>query len=72
MLAGRPPRQAPGGRRLDPITLVLQGEIAPLRQVAPGVPEWLAAVVDRALSPAPEARYQSAGEMRAALVQGRP
>ncbi len=39
----------------------------PVREMAPWVPAPVAAVVHRALSPEPEARFQSAAEMLAAL-----
>jgi serine/threonine protein kinase len=68
LLTGRHPRQTPPGQRLDPLRLVLEGETVPIRQVEPGLPEGVADVLDRALHPEPEARYQSAGEMRRALA----
>jgi serine/threonine-protein kinase len=71
VLAGQPPRQPPAGQKLDPITLVLQGAVVPIRRVAPNVPERVADVIDRALQPEPAARYQAAGEMRQALAAAR-
>jgi serine/threonine protein kinase len=39
----------------------------PVREIAPDVPEGIAAVVDRLLAKAPEARFQSGGEVVQAL-----
>jgi serine/threonine protein kinase len=69
MLTGRLPRQGQGTRPLDPLRLVLEGQAVPLREIAPHVPTPIAAVLDRSLQAAPVSRYQSAGEMRAALVE---
>jgi len=68
MLTGRNPRQAPGGRQLDPLRLVLEGHVVPIAHVAPELPHPVAAVIDRALEAGADARYQSAGEMHLALT----
>jgi serine/threonine-protein kinase len=39
-----------------------------LNQLVPGVPEAAAQAIERALAKAPEERWQSAGEMRKALL----
>ena len=69
MLTGRHPRQPQGARPLDPFRLVLEGRVVPLGDVAPDVPTPIATVLDRSLEAAAVSRYQSAGEMRAALVE---
>jgi tRNA A-37 threonylcarbamoyl transferase component Bud32 len=63
-----------GGRRpfQNQILFVLLEEIVkaqarPLRELAPEVPESLAAVVERAMRKKPEERFASAGEMKSAL-----
>jgi serine/threonine protein kinase len=66
MLTGSPPFM-PSGRfsgdaRWDVIAQVREAK-HPGRIDAPGVPRTLAAIADRAMSPRPEGRYQSAAEM---------
>jgi tRNA A-37 threonylcarbamoyl transferase component Bud32/tetratricopeptide (TPR) repeat protein len=55
----------------DEVTLVLErvarAEVRPLREVGPGLPSDLAAIVERAMAREPEARYGSAGELAADL-----
>ena len=46
---------------------IVKSEAQPLREVAPEVPEPLAAVVERAMQKTPENRFASAGDMRSAL-----
>jgi serine/threonine protein kinase len=46
---------------------VIHGRIVPIRERDQAIPESLAAVVDRALSPAPADRYQDAGAFKMAL-----
>ncbi len=41
----------------------------PIQDVAPGIPDEVARLVDRALDPDPVRRFQSAGEMRCAIVR---
>jgi serine/threonine-protein kinase len=45
----------------------LQSDPAPLREVKPDLPPWLAAVIMKALAREPDDRYDSAAEMAAAL-----
>jgi serine/threonine protein kinase len=47
---------------------LVQGELPPIREAAPEVPEPLAKILDRALSPKPEQRYPDAGAFREDLV----
>jgi tetratricopeptide (TPR) repeat protein/tRNA A-37 threonylcarbamoyl transferase component Bud32 len=53
------------------VTLVLErvarAEVRPLREIAPGLPGDLVAIVERAMAFEPEARYASAGELAADL-----
>jgi eukaryotic-like serine/threonine-protein kinase len=46
---------------------IVKTEAQPLRELAPEVPESLAAVVERAMQKRPEERFASAGEMKSAL-----
>ncbi|MEZ4297110.1 MAG: protein kinase [Polyangiaceae bacterium] len=43
------------------------GDLIPIRDVAPDVPDALARILARAMAPAPEDRYQTAAEMQEAL-----
>jgi TolB-like protein len=45
-----------------------QGQIKRLRDARPDLPDRFVQAVERALAPTPEARYESAGEMEAALT----
>jgi serine/threonine protein kinase len=47
---------------------LVQGELPSIREAAPAVPEPLAKILDRALSPKPEQRYSDAGAFREDLV----
>ena len=66
MLCGRPPFEADG----DAATALARLQRDPLRprQVRPGVPKALEEVVCRSMERDPNARYGSAGELRAALL----
>jgi serine/threonine-protein kinase len=67
LLAGRPPFHG-----MSPVAVVsahLHDPPPPLRTLAPGVSEALAAIVHRALEKKPERRFASADEMRGALLQ---
>jgi eukaryotic-like serine/threonine-protein kinase len=61
------PRDKPPDR--DPLDVILDNKIVPIRQRDPRVSQALAAAIDRALAPKPEDRYQTAGEFRVALAQ---
>ncbi len=61
MLAGRPPFQ--GDTQLQVIHAVVHDEPASLREIRPGLPAEIEAIVSRALQKDPDRRYQSAAEM---------
>jgi hypothetical protein len=50
------------------VRAIFEGQIIPLRQRAPDVPERVAEVIERALGKNPENRWQSAAAMRTALI----
>jgi WD40 repeat protein/tRNA A-37 threonylcarbamoyl transferase component Bud32 len=64
LLAGHPPYQ---GDRDAVLRAVAAGPPPPLPAVTPGVPRDLAAVVARAMAPAPRDRYRTAHELTADL-----
>ena len=64
-LSGVPPVHGDGVTHL--LARVARAEVRPLRQVAPGLPGDLVAIVDRAMASAPEDRYASCGELAADL-----
>jgi serine/threonine protein kinase len=53
--------------RPDPLAVILRGEIVPIRERDPFLPDDLANVIDRALLDDPAERYPDAGEFVAAL-----
>ena len=59
------PRDFPFGA--EPLQVILEGPLVPLRTRRPDVSEALAAVVDRALADDLAVRYKDAGQMKAAL-----
>lgn len=65
MLAGR--RPFAGATMSETIAAILRDEPPPLAQQAPDCPAALARIVNRCLAKAPEQRYQTAGELVAAL-----
>ncbi len=65
MLTGQSPRDFREGK--DPLAVVLEGRIIPVREREPRLPEAVAAVVDRALADDPLRRYPTAAELRDAL-----
>jgi serine/threonine protein kinase len=65
LLTGRPPHQASDKRALW--EQAQQGTVIPPRQINPGIPRQLEQICLKALSPRPEARYASAGDMGRAL-----
>lgn len=52
----------------DPLAVILKGGVVPVRERAPGIPERVAAVVDRALADDLGTRYATAAEFRNALA----
>lgn len=65
MLSGETPRDFPRG--CDPMEVILRGEIVPLSKRAPGTPNGISAVLDKAIQASAKDRFQDAGEMLAAL-----
>jgi serine/threonine protein kinase len=66
LLAGRPPFV--GTSAADVLVQHLNAAPRPVRAFAPDVPETLEGVVHRALAKDPDARFQSADDLRAALA----
>ncbi|MBN2559616.1 MAG: protein kinase [Phycisphaerae bacterium] len=67
MLTGRFPRDMRRGQ--DPMEVILNGKIVPVRKRESSIPKKVAEVIDRSLENDLKARYQDAGEMRQALVK---
>jgi len=65
ILTGRFPRDFAKGK--DPIDVILNSGVIPIRKRDPQIPAKVAEVIDRALSDEPSDRYPTAAEMRAAL-----
>jgi eukaryotic-like serine/threonine-protein kinase len=65
MLTGQSPRQFV--QDVDPIQIILQERVVPIRERDPKVPRRLAEVIDRSLSNDVKERYQDALDMRVAL-----
>src|SRR5258707_9497971 len=60
-------RLFPGDSEISVLEAVRQGRVRSPRQVNPAVPKEVDDIVVRALAVAPQARYQSAGEMKQKL-----
>ena len=58
----------PSGDVAGTVKAIFEGQIIPLRQRAPYVPERVAEVIERALAKDPAHRWQSAAAMRTALL----
>lgn len=67
MLTGELPREMCRGQ--DPIEVILDGKVVPIRERDSGIPKSVAEVIDRALDLEVSARYQDAGEMRQAMAE---
>lgn len=67
MCAGRPPFQANSNYEL--LHKIVSSEFAPLEEMNPAIPDWLAAIVAKLLRPAPADRFQSAAELAQQLEQ---
>ena len=65
MVAGKTPFQ--GATHCDVFAEILKTDPAPLNQVVPETPPQLSAIISKAMCKEREGRYQSAGEMLAAL-----
>ncbi len=52
----------------DPLAVILKGGVVPIRERVPGIPERVAAVIDRALADDLGTRYATAAEFRNALA----
>jgi serine/threonine protein kinase len=65
MLTGQLTRDFKKGQ--DPMEVVLQGRIVPIRERDASIPKKLAEVIDRALSNEPSQRFQDATEMLKAM-----
>lgn len=66
LLTGSLPRDMPPSR--DPLEVILENAIVPIRQRDPMVPPVLAAVIDQSVAPRPQDRYETAVEFHAALA----
>ena len=66
MLAGRPPFKAP--TIAEVLDLVTSATPTPLRELVPGIPSAIVAVVEMAMQKAREQRFPDAKAMRAALL----
>jgi hypothetical protein len=58
----------PAGDMAATVRAIFEGQIVPLRQRVPEVPERVAEVIERALAKDPANRWQSAAAMRTALI----
>ncbi len=56
-----------GGSPLQMLEAVLAGKVTPLRELRPDLPDGLVELVERAMARDPAERYQTAGEVAAAL-----
>jgi hypothetical protein len=70
VLTGAFPRDFPRGK--DPWLVILQAEPVPIRRRVASVPKPLAEVIDEALRETPEIAFQSAEELRRALLAAHP
>ena len=66
MLTGDYPREFTAGR--NPVDVILNQSVVPIRERDRSIPKGLAAVIDRALSDDVAERYQDAAEFREALA----
>ncbi len=65
-LTGRYPRDFPRGKA--PWQIILQADPVPIRQCEPGIPAGLAEVIDEALWESPASAFQTADDLRRALL----
>ena len=67
MLTGNFPRPIKPGQ--DPVEVILNGDIVPIRQRYPQIPQDVGTVIDRSVAQDPKDRYQTAGDMLNALAK---
>jgi len=67
MLAGRPPTE--GSTLPEVLAAKAMGRITPLRDLRPDLPDRLQRAVEKALAPAPEGRFGTAGEFGAEVAR---
>ena len=70
MLAGTPPFKG-GDSPMQTMYAHVHRPPPPLRDINPQIPDWLSAVVAKALAKGPDDRYQRASDMAGALRRGR-
>jgi serine/threonine protein kinase len=70
MLVGKPPFDADNPWAV--LRQQIESDPAPIRQIRPDVPEWLEAIILRAIAKDPAQRFQSPTEMLAALKERTP
>ncbi|MEM2991501.1 MAG: serine/threonine-protein kinase, partial [Halobacteria archaeon] len=56
-------------RAVDPVRVILEGQIVPIRKREVQLPEKLAEIIDRAISPEPKDRFQNAVEMKEEMIK---
>ncbi len=71
LLAGRPAHDLTGRPLVEAARIVHEGRPRPLRSVNPAVPRHVASIVQRCLAKDRESRFQTAGELSAAIGSGR-
>ena len=67
MLTAQLPRDFPKGR--DPIDVILENRIVPVRERDGGIPAPVAEAIDCAVAARPDSRFADAGAFRAALAK---
>ncbi|HFD40350.1 MAG TPA: serine/threonine-protein kinase [Anaerolineae bacterium] len=70
MLTGAPPFDAENPWAV--LRQQIESEAPPVRKVRPDVPQWLEAIISRAIAKNPARRFQTPGEMLAALRERTP
>jgi serine/threonine protein kinase len=70
LLAGRPAHDLTGRPLVEAVRIVYEQRPRPLRSVNPAVPQHVAAIVQRCLAVNRESRFQTAGELSAAIGHG--
>jgi serine/threonine protein kinase len=71
LLAGRPAHDLSGRPLVEAARIVLEQRMKPLRSVNPAVPRHVVGIVHRCLAKDRESRFQTAGELSAAIGNGR-